>query len=198
MTREEQQAIFDAIRERSDRPGTFNAVNGVRLTALCDGGAEGEVRLTASHNGIPFCFSPTEEAEAQPHYAAQPATWLYEPGAALLKAGCFKLIATRFGLEKLHPHSHLYTADHFVENFPGRCFRVVETLGFGKQDLRHLRSLTTQANLTVRNFPSSVDALRRKLKLREGGADYLFATTLADGAHALLLTRRNEGEKGIL
>lgn len=49
MTREEQQAIFDAIRERSDRPGTFNAVNGVRLTALCDGGAEGEVRLTAQH-----------------------------------------------------------------------------------------------------------------------------------------------------
>ena len=49
MTREEQQAIFDAIRERSDRPGTFNAVNGVRLTALSDGGAEGEVRLTAQH-----------------------------------------------------------------------------------------------------------------------------------------------------
>lgn len=49
MTREEQQAIFDAIRERSDRPGTFSAVNGVRLTALCDGGAEGEVRLTAQH-----------------------------------------------------------------------------------------------------------------------------------------------------
>ena len=49
MTREEQQAIFDAIRERSDRPGTFNAVNGVRLTALSDGGAEGEVRLTARH-----------------------------------------------------------------------------------------------------------------------------------------------------
>ena len=49
MTREEQHAIFDAIRERSDRPGTFNAVNGVRLTALCDGGAEGEVRLTAQH-----------------------------------------------------------------------------------------------------------------------------------------------------
>lgn len=49
MTREKQQAIFDAIRERSDRPGTFNAVNGVRLTALCDGGAEGEVRLTAQH-----------------------------------------------------------------------------------------------------------------------------------------------------
>lgn len=156
----------------------------------------GEVRVTASHNGIPFCFSPTEEAEAQPRYATQPAEWLYEPGAALLKAGCFKLIATRFGLEKLHPHSHLYTAGHFVEHFPGRCFRVVETLGFGKQDLRRLRSLTAQANLTVRNFPSTVDALRRKLKLREGGNDYLFATTLADGAHALILGRREGDGKG--
>ena len=155
-----------------------------------------EARVTASHNGIHFSFSPTEEAEALPRYATQPAEWLYEPGAALLKAGCFKLIATRFGLEKLHPHSHLYTADHFVENFPGRCFRVAETLGFGKQDLRRLRSLTAQANLTVRNFPSTVDALRRKLKLREGGSDYLFATTLADGSHALVLGRREEDGKG--
>ncbi len=156
----------------------------------------GEVRVTASHNGIPFRFSPTEETEALPRYATQPAEWLYEPGAALLKAGCFKLIATRFGLEKLHPHSHLYTSRHFVENFPGRCFRVAETLGFGKQDLRRLRSLTAQANLTVRNFPSTVDALRRKLKLREGGSDYLFATTLADGSHALVLGRREEDGKG--
>ena len=155
-----------------------------------------EARVTASHNGIHFSFSPTEEAEALPRYATQPAEWLYEPGAALLKAGCFKLIATRFGLEKLHPHSHLYTADHFVENFPGRCFRVAETLGFGKQDLRRLRSLTAQANLTVRNFPSTVDALRRKLKLREGGSDYLFATTLADGSHALVLSRREGDGKG--
>ncbi|MCI6726651.1 MAG: hypothetical protein MR446_09465, partial [Bacteroidales bacterium] len=80
--------------------------------------------------------------------------------------------------------------------FPGRCFRVAETLGFGKQDLRRLRSLTAQANLTVRNFPSTVDALRRKLKLREGGNDYLFATTLADGSHALVLGRREEDGKG--
>ena len=166
------------------------------LLVLSQPDGNGEVRVTASHNGIHFSFSPTEEAEALPRYATQPAEWLYEPGAALLKAGCFKLIATRFGLEKLHPHSHLYTADHFVENFPGRCFRVAETLGFGKQDLRRLRGLTAQANLTVRNFPSSVDALRRKLKLREGGNDYLFATTLADGAHALILGRREGDGKG--
>lgn len=136
-----------------------------------------------------FVFTPQQEAEATPLYATECGMYLYEPGPALLKAGCFKLIATRFGLQKLHPHSHLYTGDIYLPHFPGRSFRVENVFGFGKQDLKQLRRQITCANITVRNFPSTVEKLRAKLKLRDGGQHFLFATTMNNQSHTLLLCK---------
>lgn len=148
------------------------------------------VRITACEGPTHFTFTPDEEAQAQPRYADRCAAYLYEPGPALLKAGAFKLTATRFQLDKLHPHSHLYTSAQRVDDFPGRRFEVVQTFGFGKQDLKQLRHTAPRANLTVRNFPASTETLRAKLKLREGGDNYIFATTLNDQSHVLLLCRK--------
>ena len=134
-----------------------------------------------------FVFTPQQEAEATPHYATECGMYLYEPGPALLKAGCFKLLATRFGLQKLHPHSHLYTGNIYLPHFPGRRFRVENVFGFGKQDLKQLRRQIACANITVRNFPTTVDKLRAKLKLHDGGNHYLFATTLHNQSHVLIL-----------
>ena len=102
----------------------------------------------------------------------------------------------------LHPNSHLYTADAHVEAFPGRAFRIVEVYGFSKSELRRLssalcaasaaagrKSPQPAANLSVRNFPESVATLRARLKIREGGEQYLFATTRADGSKCLILCR---------
>jgi hypothetical protein len=47
-----------------------------------------------------------------------------------------------------------------------------------------------KANLTIRNFPSSVAELRKRLKLKEGGEDYLFATTLADESKVLIKCKK--------
>lgn len=151
--------------------------------------ASGTVVHCAEDNRL-FSFLPEEESAAQPDYAAEVGPFLYEPGPALLKAGAFKLGATRFGLRKLHPHSHLYTSDHPVADFPGRTFRVERTTGFGKRELRAFCSGTPRANLTVRNFPSTVAELRRRLHLREGGDEYWFATTLADGRRTLIACRK--------
>lgn len=137
-----------------------------------------------------FRFRPEEEAEARPAYAAEAGEYLYEPGVSLLKAGAFKLVAVRFGLRKLHPHSHLYTSDRLIDGFPGRSFRVERATGFGRRELRAFCSGTDRANLTVRNFPDSVAGLRRRLRLREGGDAYWFATTLADGSRRLIACRK--------
>ncbi len=147
----------------------------------------GSEPLIIAHEGdTSLLFTETDEAKAQPHYTATPETYLYEPGPAVLKAGAFKIVGQRWGLDKLHPNSHLYTSNKAIPDFPGRSFCIESVYSFGKADLRALRSSTPQANLTVRNFPATVDALRKKLKLREGGNIYLFATTLADGSHVLL------------
>lgn len=138
-----------------------------------------------------FSFRLSDEASAVCLYASCVKKYLYEPSAALLKAGAFRLLAVRYGLTKLAPNSHLYTSDELVEQFPGRVFEVENCCGFGKKELRDLASRYAEgANLTVRNFPSTVAELRRRLRLKEGGDAYLFATTLNDGSRVMVGCRK--------
>lgn len=116
----------------------------------------------------------------------QQGLYLYEPDAAVLKAGLQNLLPERYGLRKLHPCSHLFLSSSLVENFPGRSFVLQSWSRFGKKELKSFLRDVPQANLAVRNFPRTVAELRREWKLREGGSDYLFATTLSDGSHILL------------
>lgn len=136
-----------------------------------------------------FDFTYAAEREATCPLAESVASYLYEPGAALLKAGAYRLLAQHYGVKKLHANSHLYTSDEAVD-FPGRCFRVESVSGFGKKELRDFLKGIEKANLTVRNFPASVAELRKKLKLKEGGDLYLFATTLANGEKVLIKGRK--------
>lgn len=114
-----------------------------------------------------------------------PENFLYEPGPAFMKAGAFNLIAVRFGLRKLHPHTHLYTSADPCPGFPGRVFEIVEVLP-ARQEALPMK----KANLTLRNFPGDVAGLRRQLKLAEGGDDYLFACTLENERKVLIHGRR--------
>ena len=139
-----------------------------------------------------FSFTAEAETAAVPAYTAMLGAYLYEPSAAVLKAGAFKQVAVKYDLKKLHPNSHLYTSDTLHADFPGRVFVVERTCGFGKRELKTFCADTAQANLTVRNFPASVADLRKRLKLREGGNAYWFATTLADESHCLIACRKPE------
>ena len=112
--------------------------------------------------------------------------FIYEPNASLLKAGVQDFVALRYGLLKLHRDSNLFTGSTLCPSFPGRIFRVTAVSRFAKHNLRQLLADVQQANLTVRNFPATVAELRKRLKLREGGDTYLFATTSANGSHILI------------
>ncbi|MBP5503993.1 MAG: RsmD family RNA methyltransferase [Bacteroidales bacterium] len=98
--------------------------------------------------------------------------YLFEPNASVMKSGAFKILTKDFPIQKLHPSSHLYIADSDVYNFPGRRFRIV-SIGSPK-DFGDIKT----ANLAVRNFPEKAEALKRKLKIKDGGNIFLFATTL--------------------
>ena len=149
------------------------------------------VNITDKKTGAePFFFTKKEEKESECEYADSPESFLYEPNASILKAGAFKSVACHFEIKKLHPNSHLYTSDIFQPDFPGRLFNVVDTFTFNKQDLKRLSSVVTKANLTVRNFPMQVADLRKRLKINEGGDDFLFATTLNDNSKVLILCKK--------
>ena len=127
-----------------------------------------------------FSFLRSEEQAANPVYAAALAQYLYDPAPVVLKAGALRLCATRYGLQKLAPHTHLYTSDRLRTDFPGRIFRILRTTGCSKRDIASLKN--TRANLTLRNFPDTVETLRKKWHLYEGGNLFLFACRNADQA----------------
>lgn len=123
---------------------------------------------------------------ASEHVASASATCIYEPHASILKAGLQDVLCERYAVEKLHPMSNLFVSSSPVQDFPGRGFEIVASCGFGKKELRAMLAGVTKANITARNFPTSVAELRKKLRLAEGGDVYLFATTVADGSHRLI------------
>lgn len=136
-----------------------------------------------------FSFTDKEETAALATHANELGQYLYEPNAAIQKAGCHRALTTATSTCKLHPNSQLYTADRFIAQFPGRKFRIIKQYGFAKNDIKELTTLK-KGNITVRNFPDSVEQLRKRLKLADGGDNYIFATTLADGRKVLILCEK--------
>ncbi|AEI46589.1 class I SAM-dependent methyltransferase [Runella slithyformis] len=135
-----------------------------------------------------FEFNRAAEPDT-PVAFSNPLAYVYEPNAAILKAGAFKSVASTFQIAKIAPHSHLYTSESLLPQFPGRAFEVINTV---KADAKALTPYLAneKANLTLRNFPGTTDELRKKLKLKDGGNVYLLATTLANGDKRLLVCKK--------
>lgn len=116
--------------------------------------------------------------------------YLYEPNASLMKAGCFSVLSERYGARMLSKNSHLFVSQASIEAFPGRSFRIIAISSFNKKELKRHLSGITKANIATRNFPLSVAELRKRLKLKDGGETYIFATTLSDESHVLVITEK--------
>ena len=148
------------------------------------------INYTGNGEEESFIFTLQDESREELHLSGQVKNYLYEPNSSLLKAGAFKSTATRFGLEKLHTSSHLYTSDIEVAVFPGRSFVVEEVFPFTGKLCKGISGQIPRANITVRNFPLSVEELRKRTKIMDGGDVYLFATTQADNSKILVKCRK--------
>lgn len=118
--------------------------------------------------------------------------YLFEPNASILKAGAFKSIAQSFGIDKLQINSHLYNCEHNISAFPGRVFAIDGIIEFSSKEIKSFATRYPQGNISVRNFPLSAEELRKKLKIKDGGNIYIFATTVASGKRILLITHREK------
>ncbi len=119
---------------------------------------------------------------------SQPMTYIYEPNAAILKAGLFNEVSDQLNLFKLHINSHLYTSKKLIE-FPGRTFSVKQQIGYDTKQLRRVLP-TGKANITTRNFPETVAQIRQKTKIKDGGECYLFFTTDINNKHIVLICEK--------
>ena len=149
-----------------------------------------KLRIVCMNDGEVVSYYEEDTAGILPSILSTAPTagqYLYEPNASLMKAGCFALISRRYEVSALSANSHLFVSNSLIVHFPGRSFRLVAVSSFNKKELRRTLSAIKKANLAVRNFPMSVADLRKKFKIKEGGTDYLFATTDANNNHLLLL-----------
>ena len=135
-------------------------------------------------------FSQEEERTCPAVLADTVQTYLYEPNAALLKGGCFKLLTKRFPLSKLYPNSHLYTSEQHIARFPGRVFKVIDWAPYSKKLKKTLLTSIHKASITTRNFPLTAAELRQSLRLAESDENYLFATTLGENQKVVILCER--------
>jgi 16S rRNA G966 N2-methylase RsmD len=143
-----------------------------------------------NNNTDTYTFYKEDEDTISLNYTTKTAKYLYEPNASILKAGAYKSIAKAYSLDKLHPGSHLYMSDVLYEEFPGRKFIIDNTCSLNKKDVKECLSDIKLANITTRNFPLSVQEIRKKTGLKEGGDVYIFATTLADDRKVLLICHK--------
>lgn len=162
------------------------------LLWILENGYNGPIDITAANikkeQKDVFSFNLTEESNKQAPYA-QPLTYLFEPNSAILKAGAFNSLAIQFNLFKLQKHTHLYTSEHLIQ-FPGRAFKIEKVVPYNKKELKELN--ITQANVSIRNFPETVQQIRKKFKIKDGGNTYLFFTTNDDNNRIVIVCKKTK------
>lgn len=146
---------------------------------------------TASDTSSLFVYTPGSSAPvANSKLKTQNSKFVHEPNASIMKAGCFDELAAAYGVSPVSRNSHLFLSDEPVEGFPGRSFVVERVTTMNKGELRKALVGIEKANIATRNFPLTVAELRRRLKIKDGGDVYIFATTTAEGEHLLLISRK--------
>ena len=146
---------------------------------------------TASDTSSLFVYTPGSSAPvANSKLKTQNSKFVHEPNASIMKAGCFDELAAAYGVSPVSRNSHLFLSDEPIEDFPGRSFVVECVTTMNKGELRKALVGIEKANIATRNFPLTVAELRRRLKIKDGGDVYIFATTTAEGEHLLLISRK--------
>ena len=151
---------------------------------------ERPLRLVCVNNNQIFEVSSHSSPLTSHPSPLTPEQFLYEPNASIMKAGCFDALAQQYPVCQVSANSHLFLSSVEIEDFPGRRFQICAISSTNKQTLKETLAGVSRANITVRNFPMSVEQLRKKLHLKDGGDTYIFATTEADGAHSLYICRK--------
>lgn len=173
-----KELIVEVKGRKGEKVKNLEEAKVVCVNLLSDGGREC------------FEFDAYAPTKSFPLLTLLPSHFLYEPNASVMKAGRFDLLAECFGVTPLHQNSHLFVSDKEVTEFPGRGFVIERITSMNKRDLKESLAGITQANIAVRNFPMSAEELRRRLKLRDGGDAFIFATTVENVGHRLFICRK--------
>ena len=182
------------LSDKYSSPLSLHCVNDAERFVIHGVSAEDNAIVSATAEASSH-YSEAEGERKQGNQTIFEAQYLYVPNASVMKAGCFSVLENAFPIRQISLNSHLFFADTMVERFPGRAFRVRTVTTMNKKELRKALDGVTKANIATRNFPISPENLRKKLKLKDGGETYIFATTTADNDHILIVCDKNNMQK---
>lgn len=161
------------------------------LLILMSADHEGEQSIYCVNDAQTISFVPSDnEGNTDIATNDDDASYLYEPNASIMKAGCFSVITRHYPVKALAADSHLFISNRAIQDFPGRCFAVTTVSSMNKKELSNALRGITQANVATRNFPMTAQQLRNRLHLRDGGHCYIFGTTTATGEHTLFICEK--------
>lgn len=148
------------------------------------------VKVFCVNDSSVFSFSTEDSPSDSSTVEAVEPNFLLVPNASVMKAGCFDVLTGTFPIRAVGRNSHLFFASEAVEGFPGRQFRITAITTMNKKELRRNLQGIDRANLSTRNFPLSTDALRKRLKVGDGGDTFIFGTTIEDNKHVLIISKK--------
>ncbi|GAB4129916.1 MAG: hypothetical protein OHK0045_07740 [Raineya sp.] len=131
--------------------------------------------------------SIAKEKVAKVRFSA-PQKYLYEPNAAILKAGLFRYVADYFDVFKLHKHTHFYTNQSLKTSFQGRIFEIQGILN--AFDWKTLKKHFPKAHIITRNYPMTVEQIRKQSQIKEGGEVFLIFTTWYEEQKGVIVAKK--------
>ena len=138
-----------------------------------------------------FSTQDVANASTSPITNLYEAHFLYEPNASIMKLGCYSAVEQAFGTPQIAPNSHLMVSDALIADFPGRQFLIKEIIPFKDKEIKNLGKRIKQANIATRNFKLGAEALKKRLRMHDGGSTYIFATTLPIGEQVLIICEKS-------
>ena len=188
---ESELKVFCADLEAGGGSGEAGLSSGSSSSSCYSLSSEHSSPRTPSLSASLFVYTPGSSRPApNSKFKTQSSKFLHEPNASIMKAGCFDELAAAYGVSPVSRNSHLFLSAEPVDGFPGRIFSIERVTTLNKRELRQALAGIEKANIATRNFPLSVAELRKRLKLKDGGDVYIFATTTAEDEHLLLISHK--------
>ena len=184
-----------AVSDLGDRVAQVHIVSAgnecKELLILMSADHLGEPSIHCVNDGQKACYVPSQDDDRVAIATdSDEASYLYEPNASIMKAGCFGVLTQRYAVKALAVDSHLFVSNQAIPDFPGRCFTVMAATSMNKKELSKAMKGITRANVSVRNFPMTAQQLRQRLRLQDGGDCYIFGTTTAGGHRMIYLCKK--------
>ena len=123
-----------------------------------------------------------------------PQKFIFEPGKALMKAGCFNLIAEHFGLLKMGVSTHYYVTEEEAKadqlKSYGKVYKIISSAPLDKRSIKAAGKEYPRAEVTARNIPMDTETLRKKLGVTSGDDAHIFGLKIDNLGNVLLITCR--------